>query len=396
MRIAVLIMVGVFAGVACGYAHTQFELAGVDEQFRTIFIDVSGPEGSDEPAPKIAVVGGENHNFGSMERLGKREHTFVVRNDGDAPLTLEQGETSCKCTISNLEKGQLAPGDEVLIKLEWTAKETETDSKEFSQSAEIISNDPDRRIVRLTITGIIVQTVWSKPPDIRIPSVTRSNGAVAETRIFAYRSDDLEVLEHRLFFTRLEGFINVRFEPLSAEELATEPTARSGRKMILELKPDLPLGDFNEAIRITTNLPDSPKIDIAIQGTVTPDITFLASKEFSRRRRILNLGIVQQEKGSESRLVILAKGPLRDSIEISVKQTEPAGVFEVEVIRDLDSSLNNAVQHEVLIRIPVGVAQQKRLDEDRDGFGKIVLSTNHPDIEELELSVRYAVVESQD
>ena len=392
MRVFLLALLGLGAGVAIGYGHNWYDVGDIHEQFHVFNTPPSADELLRAKSPRVEVVGGETHNFGIMERLGKRHHTFVIRNVGTAELTLEQGKTSCKCTISKLAGGHLEPGKDVEVRLEWTAKESEPESKDFEQTAEILTNDPQRRVVRLQIVGKIIQSVWSKPADIILSSVTQGNGATTSALIYAYKSDNLKIVEHEFYFTRLEGFLDVHFEDLSQEELAQDPDALSGKKMILVLQPDLPLGTFNEAIRITTNLPDSPRIDIAIQGLVTPDITFLSSRRFYRARKVLNLGIVSQEKGVEDKVTMLAKGPLRESIEFHVKETEPAGVFQVELIRRESTLTGKAIQHDLLIKIPPGTAQVKRLNEQQEGFGRILLETTHPDIEQLEIWVRFAVV----
>ena len=392
MKILLCMVLGLTAGVAFGYAFTWYEMGDINEQFcvvnRPPVIDVS----TDGKGPGVEVVGGEIHNFGIMERLGKRDHTFVIRNVGSVPLTLEQGETTCKCTISELAAGLLEPGGEVEVRLEWTAKESEPDSKDFEQTAEIHTNDPRRRTIRLTIVGKIIQSVWSQPRNITLSSVTQGNGATASTVIYTYKSDNLEIVDHQFYFTQLEGFLDVRFEDISEQELAREPDARSGKKMILQLKSKLPLGQFNEAIRITTNLRDSPRIDVAIQGVVTPDITFLSSKKFSRAQRILDLGIVSQEKGIDEKITLLAKGPLRESIKLSVVELDPADVFQVKVVQRPVTGAGNAIQHLVMLHIPPGIPQIERLNEQQDGYGRIVLATTHPDIERLEILVRFAIM----
>jgi hypothetical protein len=395
MRVFLLAILALATGWAIGYGHNWYEVGDINEQFRTVnTVPVQGDVGTSN-VPTVEVVGGAIHNFGIMERLGKRDHLFVIRNTGDAPLTLEQGKTSCKCTISELAGGYLEPGAEVEVRLEWTAKESEPDSKVFEQTAEILTNDPKRRVVRLSIVGKIIQSVWSRPGDIVLTSVTQGNGATASAMIFAYKSDSLEIIDHKFYFTRLEGYLDVHFEDLGEEELSQEVDARSGKKMILKLKPGLPLGDFNEAIRITTNLPDSPRIDVAIQGIVTPDITFLASKRFHRGQRVLDLGIVSQEKGVEEKVMLLAKGPLRESIKFRVKDIEPAGVFQVEVVRRDSSATSKALQHAVVIKVPEGTSQIKRLNPQQEGYGRILLETTHPDIEELEILVRFAIVPTE-
>ena len=391
MRVLLLALLALAAGLVIGYGHSWYEVADINEQFRVVNI-VSSQEGSSRKAPKVEVIGGATHDFGIMERLGKRDHLFVIRNIGDAPMTLEQGETTCKCTISELTDGYVEPGAEVKVRLEWTAKESEPDSKEFEQTAEILTNDPIRRVVRLSIVGKIIQSVWARPADIVLTSVTQGNGATASAMIYAYKSEDIEIVAHKLYFTHLEGYLDVQFEDATQEELAQDPDARSGKKMTFTLKPGLPVGEFNEGIRITTNLPDSPRIDVGIQGVVTPDITFLSSKRFSRARRVLDLGIVSQEKGVEQKIMMLAKGPLRESIKFHVKEVEPADVFQVEVVRPESTTTGKAIQHSVVVTVPPGTAQVKRLNQQQEGYGRILLETTHPDIKELEILVRFAVV----
>jgi hypothetical protein len=393
MKILLCMVLGLTAGVAFGYGYTWYEVGDINEQFRVVnrppVIDVS----TDGKGPGVEVVGGEIYNFGIMGRLGKRDHTFVIRNVGSVPVTLEQGETTCKCTISELAAGLLEPGGEVEVRLEWTAKESEPDSKDFEQTAEILTNDPRRRTIRLTIIGKIIQSVWSQPRNIILSSVTQGNGATASTLIYTYKSDNLEIVDHQFYFSQLEGFLDVRFEEISAQELARDPDARSGKKMILQLKPKLPLGRFNEAIRITTNLRDSPRIDVAIQGVVTPDITFLPKQpNFRGPLWILDLGNVSQEKGIDEKITLLAKGPLRDSIKLSVVELDPAGIFQVKVVRRPVTGAGNAIQHLVQLHIPPGSPQIIRLNEQQDGYGRIVLATTHPDIERLEILVRFAIV----
>ncbi|MBM4092928.1 MAG: DUF1573 domain-containing protein, partial [Planctomycetes bacterium] len=61
------------------------------------------------PGPRVRVDN-PTHDFGRMDPLTERSHTFVIRNIGDAPLRLEQGPTTCKCTLSGLSNRHVLPG----------------------------------------------------------------------------------------------------------------------------------------------------------------------------------------------------------------------------------------------------------------------------------------------
>ena len=75
----------------------------------------------DAPQPKL-VVEEDTHDFGAMDERRRGRYEFVLTNVGDAPLTLRQGEASCKCTSTILEKGDIQPGESAKVVLEWTGK----------------------------------------------------------------------------------------------------------------------------------------------------------------------------------------------------------------------------------------------------------------------------------
>ena len=90
MRIFLLALLGLGAGVAIGYGHNWYDVGDINEQFRLLNTPPANGELLSTKAPRVDVMGGTLHDFGVMERLGKRHHTFVIRNVGTAALTLEQ------------------------------------------------------------------------------------------------------------------------------------------------------------------------------------------------------------------------------------------------------------------------------------------------------------------
>ena len=72
--------------------------------------------------PKLVMVDGPIHQFGSMEFGSSKSHTFRLRNDGLAPLNLSIGNVSCRCTSAKLSANQLQPGEEAEVQLTWKAE----------------------------------------------------------------------------------------------------------------------------------------------------------------------------------------------------------------------------------------------------------------------------------
>ncbi|WP_165698559.1 DUF1573 domain-containing protein [Bremerella volcania] len=99
----------------------------------------------------IAVTDETSYNFGVLPRFTQAQHVFKIRNEGTAPLELKQGPSSCSCTLLGLETSKVLPGETAEIKLEWTLKFKEGN---FSQSAVIFTNDPDRKEIEFVVKGL--------------------------------------------------------------------------------------------------------------------------------------------------------------------------------------------------------------------------------------------------
>ena len=73
---------------------------------------------AEAPGPK-AVADATVHDFGRLNPLTTHQHSFVIRNVGDAPLELTEGPTTCKCTLAKLAQHTVLPGDKVAVSVRW-------------------------------------------------------------------------------------------------------------------------------------------------------------------------------------------------------------------------------------------------------------------------------------
>jgi hypothetical protein len=146
-------------GIVVGYAGGLWEVAGTelpslrDGQARPTVAPATG-----ELHSKAVVENGETFDFGVMEQNTKKSHAFIFRNDGNLPLTLDKISTTCKCTLGNVGKGVVQPGATTEVTLEWEAKTGDT---EFTQSAKIKTNDPQRPEIQLVVTGKVRQAIFT-------------------------------------------------------------------------------------------------------------------------------------------------------------------------------------------------------------------------------------------
>ena len=408
MKTLVAIVMTIALGICVGLVHARWTHTGIQEQFRPISMDsvaeMMGVElivdEDNEDRPIATVVGGNQYDFGSMERRGTRSHTFVIRNDGTRPLSLKKGETTCKCTFSSLGQGVIAPGESVEIKLDWTAKEVGP-TFEFNQSAEIYTNDPANRSVRLVVHGQIVQSVLPKPEVMTINNISSGEEYTATTGLYCYRdtADRLEVLDFELLGATPLDLVEVRFEPMSAEQVAEEPHATSGQVMYVKLKPGMKAGLFSQAIRVKTNLPDAPRVDVFLNGKVVQDMTifgrgFRASEgDNPELFGVLNLGSITSETGLEHTEIMVVKGAFRDDVSFSVESVSPAGVLDVELGPATVVGKGKTVHHKLLLTVKPGQAVGEFIGGKRGNAVKLVVKTTHPNTPEISISVVFSITQ---
>ena len=80
-------------------------------------------------------------------------HTFLIDNQGDTPLELAPGPSTCKCTVTELPKTPIPPGgrDEVRVAFSAATKRDTLKAGPFSRSVIVLSNDPAHGQIMLTI-----------------------------------------------------------------------------------------------------------------------------------------------------------------------------------------------------------------------------------------------------
>ncbi len=113
----------------------------------------------DAPAPKIACDAPQ-YNFGSVSDVTEIRHTFVLRNTGNADLTIQQVRPACGCTTAPLAANTvIPPGGSV--DLPTTLKVS--NPGEQHKSITVSSNDPQTPQYRLEINGTVARQVDVRP-----------------------------------------------------------------------------------------------------------------------------------------------------------------------------------------------------------------------------------------
>jgi hypothetical protein len=97
----------------------------------------------DGPQPRISLSE-RSYDFGQMGPTDVVQRTFVIRNNGDAPLTISRAYTTCGCTTAEISASVIAPGKVAIVKLIFDAGFHETAGQTVRRGLIIENNDPSQ------------------------------------------------------------------------------------------------------------------------------------------------------------------------------------------------------------------------------------------------------------
>jgi hypothetical protein len=349
---------------------------------------------SSGPSPHVETAE-TRHAFGTVGTGGSGSHEFVVRNRGDGPLTLRKGATSCTCTVTDFDAGEggaadgtkvVPVGGETKIRVQWKGKPP---GGPFRQQATILTDDPRRPEVVFIVEGTVVPT-WKAVPDLlTVPRVSASAGERVSTDVFTYGPQPPLVTEAVLDDSGLAQFVSLATAPLAAEEVAGETGATGGFRLMVDLKPGLPIGHLKQMIRVSFTMPEPLVAEIPLEGTVGGDLV-LAGPGWDSSRQALLLGTVSGKTGLRTRVFLTAKGPHRDSVRPTLREVVPESL-QVTIGDGSPIGTGGAVRIPIDIVIPPDSRAVNHLCSKQGPAGRIVLATGHPDSPEFTIPVCVAV-----
>ena len=390
MRLWILTLGVILVGLAAGASSAWLEFANVANQFEphNQSPGATAALGSEKAGPKVVVVDGTDFDFGVGQRQGAMNHTFVIRNDGDEPLKLEKGTTTCKCTLSDLKTGDVPPGGTADVRLDWKLV---TLGEQFRQTAEIHTNDPRRPTVSLTVHGTVTDLVRLEPRDVVLSNVPADDGASATVHLYGFKVKDLQVLSHEFTNHDTASYFSLDWKPMTPGELPEKQGATIGLTGTLAVKPGLPLGPINQTIQLKTNVTEVDKLELEISGSVVSDISIVGPSQFIEKHSVLMFGIIERAQGAKATLRILVKGPHRKDVDLWVKETDPADVLKAEP-GDWQEINDGAIRmRPVEITVRPGSRLVNRMGSEQAKLGTIIIETTHPSVKNIPIKVKFAV-----
>jgi hypothetical protein len=329
------------------------------------------------------------HEFGEMDQTEVGRHTFVIYNAGNGPLKLGQGTASCSCTIANISRNDIPPGETAEVTVEWRPANF---FGELNKTVTFPTNDPDKKSLVLTIHGHVLAPLRLDPPNISFHGMSSKETVERTANLLVYKEEPCEILGFEWGTKKTAEHFGLIYEAIPAEELAAmNPKPKSGYKLTFVARKGMPTGPLVQTVAIKTSLKPEP-ISVPIYGHVTAEITLIGPREFKPDMNLLYLGTVPE--GTEKRvdMSMLLVGSHRSSTKFTVKKVVPE---ELQVTFGEPKHVyggNSLVP--IKIVLPKTAKQQAWLSSQPEEMGEIVLGTTHPDYPELRILVRVAVVDA--
>lgn len=360
--------------------------AAIIAQSRSVAL-VPRPEAQDpetQPAapaktPRLVVEKYE-HTFGEMDVGEQGRHDFVVRNAGEADLTLETASTTCKCTLAQLTKAVVPPGESTVITLEWRGEEPQ---ELFQQGARFHTNDPQNKGFGLGVLGRIRTRMAINPDLVYFREIPRNSERVVGLTLFSQSFRNVRLIDVR----STHPFVSVKPTDAKPTEVFSRE-ARYSQTLAVVCRTGRELGPFqgDVIIRYAVDDPRADETERTFQfnflGETVGDVSLHGRDVVGR---MLNFGPVSQGLGAKRRAYLHVRGDDAD-FRPQIARVSPS-FLHVEI--GPPQRLNDRIRrYPVDVAIPPGTPQALLADGTA---GSVAISTAHPDHPEVRFQVSAVV-----
>lgn len=328
----------------------------------------------------IVVAVDNVHQFGVINPGDKRTHRFTVRNDGDAPLTLKLGSTTCKCTLANLQDAVVPAGGTTEIELAWHAEEPQF---RFRQAAVINTNDPRTPQFELAVEGSVRVKMGSVPATVVFSEIPRDDARHAELALYsqAYTSVEIKKLEPTL------PTLQAQVSGESNDNLVIDHS-QWAREMTVLKQPDGKPGSFEGAVRIhyvgrtPAGVEEHGIYELPVYGETVGDVTMHGRHVAGR---LLMLGQFSRLQGKTSRVYIHFRNAPTE-IKLGLHSATPDFLkLEIGQAERLSATMTRVP---IDVTVPPGTAA---VNYSNDHVGQVGLTTTHPDYPQVWFQVSLVV-----
>ncbi len=306
-------------------------------------------------------------DFGRMEQQQSRPGEVVIRNAGTDTLHIHEVRATCGCTATELPRSALAPGAAIPVQVTFN-------SQKFAgpqvKSLLIFSNDPAVPELEVSLAAHVHVPIYFDPPKRYLFHNNLRKGE-SWTATATFTTEDVPELM-------------VEAEQYDRDVMQVELANGAGgdpQRTVLTVttRDDLLPAQYNEVIRLRTNVPAMPSVDFTIRLLVRGDL--------SADRGLVHFGRVAPGQALDETVTVTATV---DDIEFRITGAEID-------IPDLTATVETVTPNrETLIHLrgtALAPGQAGRPGQDGRVSGTLRIHTDLPDQPEIRIRVLYLPLE---
>ena len=411
------IVVAAAVGTTAGWAINYFNYGRVvgyfgpfstDSDFQASDLVTSLPADTGDSGAKVKMLTSQGYDFGMMKPGDEGEHIFRIENAGTENLLLRLGATTCKCTLGDLERESLAPGESTDVKLSWTVKAG--GEPEFQQSAQILTNDPDKVAITLEITGRIVSDVELVPATWSFGEVGTGEPLEITGKIYNFMDEKMRPGKPSFSSDELTEFSTFEVEEFTPtkEEDGIRGTAIQGFNVKVKVRPGMRQGAVSQNFQLPFERLDEdgnpiPLTDeaAALGGEVvlvrtTGKIVGLLGMIGARLSGaegggyLYDLSKLGKEGNLKAKAFVVLRGDERKTTKLKIAdRVVPEGSIKATLGEPNDRGTMTLFPIEIEL-IP-GKDRVERLGTTKDDYGSIWIESDNIKITPMRIAIKFAI-----
>jgi len=203
-------------------------------------------------APQIAVDR-PIYDFGSISQGAKVEHTFVIRNKGDAALTIKSVRPSCGCTAATTSASVIAPGKTGEIKASFNSANY---YGAVNKTVTVDSTDAKAPSSILNLKGTVIENIQITPKQLNLGQVKIDATKKATVTVSNRGSKPLNLTTVKSTLPQIAATADKKLlKPGESGTLQVSITPRKGDRLL------------SGYLSIMTDNPAKPEITVPVYGS---------------------------------------------------------------------------------------------------------------------------------
>jgi hypothetical protein len=355
---------------------------------------------------RVELLGDSTFDFGMMAPGTEGEHTFIIKSVGEDDVRLRLGASTCKCTLGELDQEMLKPGEQTEVKLTWTVKQGES---QFAQSAQLITNDPQRVVIQLEIVGKVVSDIDIVPETWTFGDVATGEPIEVSGTIYSFLETDIRPTDIKFSseeITEMSEFKVEAFKP-SKETDGIRGSARQGFRVLVNIKPGLRQGAVSQSLifgfrRIDENGDEIPPdegdadpndyIYASTKGQIIGPLSMIESSKVSGQPGggyIYNFGRIAKGEPLKVKTFVVLKGVERENTALRIGEVYPDKV--VKATLGEPKGRGTMTLYPLEIELVPGDEPVERLGNNKDDYGTVWIESDNPKVSKMRVALKFAI-----